>query len=1218
MRDDGGAVRRLGEEALATGEASASLRSQLRSHVLAKQISTEGTAEYTYDPDALRRGLSLARLGQLARSPRERRAEPGPLPDIAQAYADLAARAGEPEARIELLAISATMWGLAGYQANATAIARDFQREVGELFAYGDMPDSEGLTAAAPYRIAAAAAAVLQRDIDAVAQLGAAAVNELPLLGRELTAAIAAGRAEQADLAVLAAYGLVGRSARSLAALWRTGDRTAGRAAVTDLQQAAGILLQASVVDTWTLVDSLAHAVEDIVATSPWLLLRRASSWSRTWERYLKALIVSDRPLTQVWPSQRTALDAGLLDARAHNLTVTMPTSAGKTHIAEWAILHALTGTDKGDDSPLGMLLRYMDPPLAVYVVPTRALAAQVERHLAASLELVGLRVSSLFGGSEHVRYENHLLDFTDVLVVTTEKLDLLLRNTPELASRLRLVLVDEGHSIDRSARGLRLEMVLTRIRRTTPLARIVLLSAVLPNGEDIARWLEPTAEGSNHAETDWSPSQLRTGVFSWWGQEKDGQSGGIQYGTAQGDDFFVPRVLTRRLNRTRLSPRDAKDVAAALALHFERLGPVLISTTQPAYAQATAHALQKALGKTGNAVLGTDSSPWHGPTLSEQRLALSERIAEHLGEEHDLTTMVIQGIAYHHGTVPQAVRHLLERAYRDGALRVLCATSTLSQGMNLPVKTVLVHSTWRSKTQIPVREFWNAAGRAGRAFQETEGHVVLIAKNAKDARDLRRRYLDKGNIEPVLSTIGALYHRLTVARLGARPAPGQNLTDLELPTPELDLPESEQEELTDWAQALDLQLLTMLAEEVIDTPDQQLLEDAAHDLLSHTLGGHQIGAQGWSLKPLVGFTASRVAALARQFPDPGARAAVLRTGLSLKGGLEAVTAAEGLALALTVFPDLLAPEGWRSLREIVLTAATGIQELRRSATAKGRPLDVVVQLATDWINGETLHELHTDYQLVLNAKDITVTASYIDEVIVQDLAWVVSSILQILETRHGITVEGPLAALPAMLKYGVDTAPACYAASLGITERGAAIDLAARCPIPEPSFTDFTGWLCDLTTDQITAITTPSVAALLIRSAERRSPRTVQKTILSGRGTFTTPLRGVQHADNVWLLASLPAGTLLDLVRDLHNPADPNAIRVEYQGLRLGWIAMGTARPLALALDDQNAPTVTTILRSDAQALADSAGIEQLTAHDQVELTITLGPALSGFHHQG
>ncbi|MEF9908573.1 HIRAN domain-containing protein [Streptomyces sp. P9-A2] len=521
---------------------------------------------------------------------------------------------------------------------------------------------------------------------------------------------------------------------------------------------------------------------------------------------------------------------------------------------------------------------------------------------------------------------------------------------------------------------------------------------------------------------------------------------------------------------------------------------------------------------------------------------------------------------------------------------------------MNLPVKTVLVHSTWRNQEQIDVREFWNAAGRAGRAFQETEGHVVLIAKDAADARKLQRRYLDKGNIEPVLSTIGALYHRLAIPRLGARPASGQNLTDIELPDPE-------EEELTDWAQALDLQLLTMLAEEVVDTPDQQLLEDAAHDLLTHTLGGHQIGAQEWSLKPLARFTARRIAALARQLPDPAARAAILRTGLSLQGGLDAIIAAEQLANTLTEHPGLFASATWPALRDIVLTAATKIQELRRSATAKDRPIGAVVPLAGDWIAGWTLQEIHSHYELLLDAKDITVTSDYIDKVIVQDLAWAVSSILQILEIRHGITPEGSLAALPAMLKYGVDTAPACYAASLGIHQRSEAIDLAARCPVPEPSFSDFTGWLGNLTTDEITAITTPSTASLLIRSAERRSPRTVQKTILSGRGTFTTPLRGVRHTYSDGYLAGLPAGTVLDLVRDYDNPTDPNAIRVEHNGLPLGWIAKGTARPLALALDDRPAPLVTALLHTDTRSLADTAGTDQLAGYDQVDLTITISP---------
>jgi RAD3-like DEAD/DEAH box helicase/helicase-like protein len=837
VKDYNGTVHQLGEEALTDGEAAPGLRAQLRSNVLGDQISIEGApAAYTYDLDGIRRGLTLARLGQLTRTPRERRADPGALTEIAEAYADLADRyeAAHPR-RVELLAIAATMWSLAGYQANASTLAAAFTREVRSLFARGELEVIEAPTTAAPYRIAELTGAVLRRDLDDVSRLGTQTADDLPGMGQRLIGEAAEGRADEADAAVLAAYGLAGRAARNLASLWRTGNRAAGHAAVTDLRKAASVLLDASVADTWTLIDSLAHVAEDIVTTSPWLLLRRAATWGRLWERYLKALIVAERPVIQVWPSQRTALNAGLVDADARNLAVTMPTSAGKTHIAEWAILHALAPRPGGEDH------WWATSRLAVYVVPTRALAAQVERHLAESLELVGFRVSSLFGGTEYVRYETQLLDFTDVLVVTSEKLDLLLRNMPELSARLALVLVDEGHTIDRSERGLRLEMLLTRVRRTTPEARILLLSAVLPNGEDLARWLDPTADGTNHATINWSPSQLRTGVFSWRGRAVDGQHGAIDYGNGGSGEFFLPRVLTRHIKRVKLFPEAPKDVAAALALHFDRLGPVLIAQPTKIKARAAARALGEALDKEGAPRLGTADGAFHAD-IARRRLETSAEIGRHIGTSHELTIMVLRGYAYHHAEVPQAVRHCLERAYRDGALRVLCATSTLSQGMNLPTKTVLVPDTWRGQgEQVSVRDFWNTAGRAGRAGQETEGHVVLIARDANHARDLRSRYLDRDKIEPVISTLAWLYFQLATARLGRRPEPGQDLTTLDLADPTSG-------NLAEWANGLDIQLLALLAEEVVDTPDQHILQQAAQALLSNTLAGHQLGSQIWSL----------------------------------------------------------------------------------------------------------------------------------------------------------------------------------------------------------------------------------------------------------------------------------------------------------------------------------------------------------------------------------
>ncbi|MFB7782191.1 DEAD/DEAH box helicase [Streptomyces vinaceus] len=1195
MKDYNGTIRRLGEEVLNEGEAAPGPRAQLRSHVLGSQISIEGApAAYTYDLDGMRRSLTLARLGQLTRTPRERRADPGPLTEIAEAYADLADRyeAANPR-RVELLAIAATMWSLAGYQANASTLAATFTGEVRSLFARGEREVYEAPTTAAPYRIAELTGAVLRRDLDEVARLGAQAAVDLPALGQRLVGEASEGRADGADAAVLAAYGLAGRAARSLASLWLSGNRAAGRAAVTDLRKAASVLLDASVADTWTLIDSLAHVAEDVVATSPWMLLRRAATWGNLWERYLKALIVAERPVIQVWPSQRAALDAGLVDAVARNMAVTMPTSAGKTHIAEWAILHALAPRPGDGDR------WWFFPRLAVYVVPTRALAAQVEKHLTESLELLGLRVSSLFGGAEHVRYETQLLDFTDVLVVTSEKLDLLLRNMPELAPRLALVLVDEGHTIDRSERGLRLEMLLTRIRRTTPTARLLLLSAVLPNGDDLARWLDPSADATNLAKINWSPSRLRMGVFSWRGRDVDGQQGAIDYGNDGSSEFFLPRVLTRHVKRVNLFPDAPKDVAAALALHFDRLGPVLIAQPTKIKARAAARALGEALKKEGAPKLGAKDGPFNADVV-QRRLEASAEIARHVGTGHELATMVLQGYAYHHAEVPQAVRHCLERAYRNGALRVLCATSTLSQGMNLPTKTVLVPDTWRGQNdRVSVRDFWNTAGRAGRAGLETEGHVILIAKDANTARELRRRYLDHDKIEPVISTLAWLYYELVIARLGHRPEAGQDLSGLDLADPT-------GERQSEWAEGLDIQLLALLAEEIIDTPDQHLLEQAAQALLGDTLAGHQLGAQGWSLAPLARFSARRTAAIAQRLPNRPARAAIIRSGLSVQGGIDALAAAEQIHTTLDDHPELLTVDNWPHLQRLVLTLSINVHEVQRSTRQKKVAAPALVSLATDWIAGLPTADLHRSHHGDLLTPDITATTSAIDKIIVQDLAWVVSALLQLLELRRGVPAEGRLAALPAMIKYGVGSPAACYASSIGIHDRAAASVLADTCPYPEPTFGQFLDWLSQLSTDEITRITDPGTARLLIRSAERRSPRIAQATILSGTGTFTCPLRGVRHASSAAYLAQLPAGTSLELVRDRSNKADPNAVQVQHQGVFLGWIAREIARPLALALNDDFAPHTRTQLSTDPRSLVLQHGIDQLSVHNAITLQVT------------
>jgi hypothetical protein len=875
VTDWGGQLAALGRGVL-EAEPMGRWRAQLRSAVLLGQIRHERARmpRFDFDRAEVARALHLVRLGELTREPRDRREHPGRLRDLAESYGDLAALAAAGSSqRLLLLAQAASMWSLAGYQANsvvmANALTADLERPPAngqpEADADPDVagePDGAGAPEeVAPLGLARIAAAILRRDVREVARLGALALDEVRPVGARLAEQAGSEPLDLSDAAGLAAYGLVGRAAQATARFWQRGVPQAADEALRDVERACTVLMEAGVVDTWTLADNLRYVLADIFTASPWRQLRRAPSWNAMWRRHLRGLALDDHPVVQVWPSQRRALDAGLLDPARRTLVATMPTSAGKTHMTEWAILEALLGA--------------AGERLAVLVVPTRALAAETERRLDGTLGRIGLRVSALFGGLEHMEYELRVIESTDVLVVTAEKLDLLLRHEPELVDRLALVIVDEGHMVADPARGLRLELLVSRLRQVAPAARLLLLSAVLPNYEELAAWLEPGADGRNALADLWSPSQLRLGIFQWTGSERgDKQNGEVRYRDEDADHgFFAPYVLVRHRRRTRMFPENRKDVAAELALHYQRQGPVLVGTAKRVEAEAVARAIDGALRRAA----GTDrevrlADPAPEKVAARERLAMV--IIEAAGADHPLVGWVRQGFGYHHGNLPEQVRVQLERAFRSGALRVLAATSTLSLGVNLPAKTVIVSHIWRRQgEQLPRREFWNLAGRAGRAFGETEGHVILIADNDRQATQLRRYYLDRSNIEPAISRLLALYRFLVQERLPhlslQRVAPDADLGE---PIDPANLDPDMAERAT--LEALDGQLLGLAAEEIIGTEDEQRVAE----LLGVTLCAVQLANTHAPLQPLIRYVHHRLRAVHERVPDPDKRQAFART----------------------------------------------------------------------------------------------------------------------------------------------------------------------------------------------------------------------------------------------------------------------------------------------------------------------------------------------------
>ncbi|HHI30458.1 MAG TPA: DEAD/DEAH box helicase, partial [Candidatus Methanoperedenaceae archaeon] len=194
------------------------------------------------------------------------------------------------------------------------------------------------------------------------------------------------------------------------------------------------------------------------------------------------------RGFVELYPPQEDAIWAGVLDGV--NLLAAVPTAAGKTLIAELAMLSHVLGGGK-----------------ALYIVPLRALASEKYRRFKEFSE-IGVSVGVSTGDLDS---RDEWLAPRDIIVATSEKVDSLLRNKASWISDLTVVVADEVHLIDSASRGPTLEVVLSLLQRLGGLndIQIIALSATIGNPEEVAEWL-----GARPITSTWRPVELREGVF--------------------------------------------------------------------------------------------------------------------------------------------------------------------------------------------------------------------------------------------------------------------------------------------------------------------------------------------------------------------------------------------------------------------------------------------------------------------------------------------------------------------------------------------------------------------------------------------------------------------------------------------------------------------------------------------------------------------------------
>lgn len=609
-------------------------------------------------------------------------------------------------------------------------------------------------------------------------------------------------------------------------------------------------------------------------------------------------------PVLELWPSQQEAFRKNLLDPYRRAILVEMPTSAGKTLLAKFAIVQTKALNPHGT---------------IAYIVPTRALVNQVTLDLRSDFVGLKFRVEQAVPAFELDPTEEQLLrQKPDVIVTTPEKLDLLVRKDHEAVRELSLIIADEAHNIGDASRGPRLELLLGTIKRDKAGARFLLLSPFMPGNQELVHWL-----GEDRALdpiiVNWRPSRRMVGGVRF--RKKRGRRSLLFETLDAADNGDVAEGLKIVVSPGTEQDRDSvANITASSVRAFKDRGSVLVLCKGPGTAMTRARQIAG----------GLPARP--KPPIVD---SVCRFINAELGYNSGLGDCLEKGVAYHHAGLSIESRFLIEQLIKFKHVDVVCGTTTLAQGVNFPITTVIVETLRKGPVPLTYQDFWNIAGRAGRTLVDSLGVIAFPINDAAKLRDVEQ-FL-KGESSEIVSQLATLLTR--VDEIGERFS-----VQLLARIPQLSA------------------LLQFLAH-AMRVSDNDDLADEVEDLLRDSLVYHQV----------------------RRRDDEGLRKlmAICRVYLhSIKGDRGFLTLADQTGFAtpsvLKVLNttrgdrELNTPDNWAPQRLFgedlnpLLKRVQAIAELPEINLGIGetRPFDArrVAGILRDWVNGRSLKEMSDDY----------------------------------------------------------------------------------------------------------------------------------------------------------------------------------------------------------------------------------------------------------------
>jgi hypothetical protein len=474
------------------------------------------------------------------------------------------------------------------------------------------------------------------------------------------------------------------------------------------------------------------------------------------WIALMKQM-ASQRPY--VWLNHRQAIDAGYLETGISS-AVSFPTGGGKSKLAELKIAAALLRGSK-----------------VIFLAPTLALVDQTATALTNTFPQAQIRQER---AEEFLFNAVWVEPLPGISVFTPERCLAMLSFSPELFVDVGLLVFDECHllhprDLDTSRRSVDAMLCLLNLTASAPNADILLLSAMMKNASEIAGWVqELTGRACLALDLKWKPTRQVRGCVVYAAERLTELRGRIEQTkqsvtnihppvslkremTAHPFGFFCLRqtwVSNERRDYTLLPLLDdtitlslgsrpvrnwyltpnGNQVSAALAVATARqnLKTLIFVQTIPLCTSAA---------KTVNETIGACDIQLLPDELHLHKMAADEAGGtNHLYLTASNEGMLRDASACHHGLLLPQERHLHESLFRRAeGVNVLVATSTLAQGMNLPSEVVIIAGDSRfdqnanRMERLEAHELLNAAGRAGRAGEVSQGFVLIVPSKVMD-----------------------------------------------------------------------------------------------------------------------------------------------------------------------------------------------------------------------------------------------------------------------------------------------------------------------------------------------------------------------------------------------------------------------------------------------------------------------------------------------------